>query len=512
MTTCFLSGVQPMRTELEIAISPGLPSVEIVGLADPSIREAKNRVRNAIRNSGFVFPNSRVTVSLLPAYVHKSGSSVDLPLALGILAASGQLPMGKKSLFAYGELSLDGRVLGVPGGILRILQGEGFSHIIGPVSHMSEIQLIRLPVFCAETLRDAVEFLICGKRAEAERGAFTHANQPDFESQDGESTPDYSSLKGQERARRGILIAAAGYHSILFSGSPGCGKTTSAEILHGLLPPLSDTERVEVLARKSLTSPLCQRDIQTRLRPFRRLDPSCSSVSIMGGGKPFSPGALALSRHGVLFLDELPEFSRNVLECIRLALDGKRILASGDEGGDDSFGGFLLVGAMNPCRCGNLLESDNSCACTDIQRSQYRNRISGALYDRFDMAVDMFRTDPNALRGRQPSSRRESASLRARVFECWQLQYARNRNCGLPLLRNGEITDGIEFAEIFRISDKVLAYASDISCKMSLSVRGYFFLLRVARTIGDLEDSSDLREEHLLEATCFRRKNSRHGG
>lgn len=510
VSTCFLSGLQPVRTELEITIIPGLPSVEIVGLVDSSVRESKNRVKSAIKNTGFLFPNGRITVSLIPAYIHKSGTCVDLPLALGILLASGQIRNQKESLFAYGELALNGRVKEVPGGILRLLDAKEFSCIIAPDSHAVEIKLSCVRAYAAGTLRDAVAFL---EQTKKDMGTF-HRDEAllDYEwgvsKESREPMVDFSFLRGQEKTRRAILIAAAGFHSILFSGQPGCGKTTAARILHGLLPPMSKREQLEVMAVRSLSAVLRAEDMGNRIRPFRYVTSSCKCAGLKGGGNPFFPGELILSRHGVLFFDELPEFSSHVLECIRQMMDEKHISeAPLYENQSRSFSpDFLFAASMNPCRCGNLLESNRSCICSETQKSRYVNRISGAVYDRIDMVIEMTRTQKTAIREIHNKRDSETQKLRLRIKECWEIQYQRSKRAGLSPVRNGELEDGLLYREVFHIPEKVMDYATEVSDRLRLSVRSHLFLLRVARTVGDLESAADMTKDHILEAVCFRKK------
>ena len=499
INTCFLSGVHADFTELEVSISPGLPSFDIVGLADSTIKESRERVRSAIRSSGFEFPKGRITVSLIPAYIHKSGTSVDLPLAIGILKASGQLQLNKGPVFLYGELSLDGSITTVPGGILRLLSVKEKMIIIIPTEHIREAGMLGIPVYGAETLNDAVSFLNGNKNISKQESLL-----PAFEEIDDEQ--DFSILKGQEKAKRAILIAACGFHNILFMGSPGCGKTTAAHILHGILPPLSSDEKRDVLSMKGIAETLTTEDFITQKRPFRYVSRLTTSSALFGGGRDFLPGEISMSRHGILFLDEMAEFPAKVLQLLHQPLEEKKIdfIRYGETISIPAE--FLLVGAMNPCRCGNMLEDDHICVCSPMQKKQYQNHISGAVYDRIDLFCEMRRIDPEVLRfcfSRE--TKKESPALRKKVKDCWDFQSFRCKKMNLPLKRNGE-TENIPVKEAFNIPESVISCAIEASKKLGLSVRGYFLLLRVARTIADMQEQETLEKQHILEALNFRRK------
>ena len=499
INTCFLSGIHADFTELEVSISPGLPAFDIVGLADSTIKESRERVRNAIRNSGFEFPRGRITVSLIPAYIHKSGTSVDLPLAVGILEASGQLKKIGKSVFLYGELSLDGTITPVPGGMLRLLSAKENMRIVIPKEQIREAGMLGMQAFGAETLKDAVSFLNGNKNIDMQESflpAFAETNDE----------PDFSCLKGQEKAKRAISIAACGFHNILFTGSPGCGKTTAAHILHGILPPLSSTEKRDFLSIKGIAEPLTAEDFAAQERPFRYVSRLTTVSALFGGGREFLPGEVSMSRHGVLFLDEMAEFPTKVLQLLHQPLEEKKIdfIRYGETISIPA--DFLLVGAMNPCRCGNMMEEHHTCICSPVQRKQYQNRISGAVYDRIDLFCEMRRIDPEILRlcfSRE--TKKESPALRKQVKACWDYQLFRCKRLQLPEKRNGE-TENIPVKEAFCIPEPVISCAIEASEKLGLSVRGYFLLLRVARTIADMEEQETLEKQHVLEALSFRRK------
>jgi len=504
--TSFFQGMNAELGELEISIAPGLPSVDFGGVSDASVKEVKSRVKNAIRNSGFIFPNGKITVNLLPVHTKKQEISIELPMALGILFASGQVSFlkSKGDIFSYGGLSLDGRVQSVLGAIPRLVVGQVCSHRLVPYEHSVASEVSGISAFPARTLLDAVTYLKAEK--EKKEGMLLAFEKRRIESLllEGDEYPDYTFLKGQEKAKRGLLIAASGFHNILFSGSPGSGKTTAAHILMGILPSLSELEKKEVLSRKSLFSNIEEKDIVSVKRPLRKIH------SLRQGGLSSSSlmEDMALSRHGILFLDEMNELPKNTLQALRIFLEGKEIGKNGEE---KDFGtlGSLIVGAMNPCRCGRLLESDHSCTCTEIQRRVYKNRISGALYDRMDMIVEMQRTNLHTLKNAHVDQKKESFSLRERVEECWQIQYERNKGLGFPLLRNGQMQETHLYKEAFCITDKLLLYTSEIAERLRLSTRGYSLLLRVARTIGDMEKEKDIKERHILEAVSFRKKDGK---
>lgn len=528
MSTSFLYGIEGFLAEIEVSICAGLPTFEIVGLCDPSIRESKERVRASIRYAGYEFPTGRITVGLSPAYMHKSGSSFDLPLALCILLASGQIRNSLKGrIFAYGELTLTGEVRDVPGSIPRLVctKDTDIAHIIVPARNVREAAIMEIAARGAGTLKSAVRYIEGHKEdndPDCLPGKASCACADSFISSiPGLLTPephagvlseallesiDFSLLRGQEKTGRAILLAASGFHNILLTGSPGSGKTTAARILQGIMPPLTASEKLELLKLRSASRVLLDEDLSLDQRPFRFVHHTCTSAAMAGGGTNPTPGELSLSLHGILFLDEMAEFSPRVLDLLRQPMEENSILIS-RAGMKVRFPAqFLLVGAMNPCRCGRLLEDALKCTCTELQRKQYANRISGPLMDRIDLFSELYRIDSTALlESVQGSSLHLSPLLKEQVDACWERQYRRCDEAGQPRVLNGSNRTH-QIMDFFRISQKSAEFAVQSADKLRISARGLNRMLRVSRTIADLEGEEDVMISHISEAMQFRRK------
>jgi len=522
ISTCFLYGIEGFLADIEVAISSGLPAFEIVGLCDPSIRESKERVRAAIRHSGYEFPTGRITVSLSPAYMHKSGSSFDLPLALCILLASGQIRKKNKGrLFAYGELTLTGEVHEVPGSIPRLActKGTDIVQIMIPSRTVREAALLEVTAIGVSSLLKAI-CLLEGRsmpqqeqeqeqEREAEQVKILSAAVPrDIQTESLCESVDFSLLRGQKKTGRAIFLAASGFHNILLTGSPGSGKTTAARILQGIMPPLLMSEKIELLKLRSVSGILLDEDLYKEERPFRYVHHTCTAAAMAGGGANPTPGELSLSLHGVLFLDEMSEFSPHVLDLLRQPMEENSILIS-RAGMKVRFPTqFLLVGATNPCRCGQLLEEPKSCTCNEWQRKQYMNRISGPLIDRIDLFSELYRIDKSSLlESVQGTNLHLSDNLREQVAACWQRQYERCDQAGQARVLNGS-NHTHQIMEFFRITSKAAEFGVQSSEKLRISARGLNRLLRVARTIADLEGAGDVQISHVAEALQFRQKTS----
>jgi magnesium chelatase family protein len=510
ISTCFLYGIEGFLADIEVAIFSGLPSFEIVGLCDPSIRESKERVRTAIRHAGYEFPTGRITVGLSPAYMHKSGSSFDLPLALCILMASGQIKaIFKGRLFAYGELTLTGEVREVPGSIPRLTcaQGTDIDLIIVPRRNLREASILDVKAVGVSSLKGAIlhvsgECPLDEPEEEMNQNCVPVDNLPESSNE----TIDFSLLRGQVKTGRAILIAASGFHNILLTGSPGSGKTTAARVLQGIMPPLTPSEKLELLKLRSVSGILQDEDLCLNQRPFRYVHHTCTPAAMAGGGTNPTPGELSLSLHGVLFLDEMAEFSPHVLDLMRQPLEENSIIIS-RAGIKIRFPThFLLVGATNPCRCGNFLENSKLCTCNEWQRKQYLNRISGPLMDRIDLFSELYRIDKDALlESVQGKNLHLSDSIRERVSECWARQYQRCDEMLMSRSLNGSNRTR-EIMEVFRITQKSVDFAVQSSEKLMISARGINRILRVARTIADLEGEKDVSTQHVLEALQFRHR------
>jgi magnesium chelatase family protein len=515
ISTCFLTGIEGIPADIEVSISAGLPAFEIVGLCDLSIRESKERIRSVIRHAGYDFPTGRITAGFSPAYIHKSGSSFDLPLALCVLLASGQIHTSiKGQILAFGELTLTGKIRNVPGSIPRLCcaRDSDIKEILVPLSAVREARLLNLRVTGVPDLKSAIQYLegrIPDRNsADAWVSAEDDIGDGKIPGIPAEEPLDFSLLKGQEKTGRAILLSAAGFHSLLMTGSPGTGKTTAARILQDILPPLDPKEKLDILRLKSVIRILEEDDLLSDRRPFRYVHHTCTAAAMAGGGANPTPGELSLSLHGVLFLDEIAEFTGRVIDLLRQPLEEDGILIS-RAGSKVRFPTqFILVAAMNPCRCGKLLDDPKACTCSDRQRRQYMNRISGPLLDRIDLFTELGRIDTDALRESVDGTNLHmSGEMRELVAACWQRQYERCDETGQTRILNG-MNRTASLTDSFRITRQAADSAVCFADKLNLSARGLNRMLKVARTIADLEGEKDVTMDHVSEALQFRHKMS----
>lgn len=489
-----LAGMRAPVVNVEVHLANGLPGLTIVGLPDAEVREAKDRVRAALQNSGFDLPARRITINLAPADLPKESGRFDLAIALGILAASGQIPSRELDHYEFaGELSLSGQLRPVRGALAMAFAMQAAQDtprgFVLPAANADEAALVsNARIFPASTLLDVCNHFA----AHDEQGRLRrHPAQP-LAAPPG--CPDFAEVKGQQQAKRALEIAAAGNHSLLLIGPPGTGKSMLATRFPGLLPPLADDEALETAAVRSLVGEFAPH--QWRVRPFRAPHHTTSGVALVGGGAIPRPGEVSLAHHGVLFLDELPEFDRRVLEVLREPLESGTITISRAAHQADFPARFQLLAAMNPCPCGWRGHPSSKCHCTPDQVLRYQDRISGPLLDRLDMQIEVAPVPSDTMAAQ--ANGEPSAVIAARVERARQCQMLRQ---GMPNQRLG--THEIDrFCRLDPAGERVLGMAMT---HMHWSGRAYHRVLKVARTIADLESAEAITASHVAEAIQYRR-------
>lgn len=493
-------GLNAYEVWVETDVVNSLPSISIVGLPDASVNEARDRVKSAIKNSGYTFPAKKVVINLAPADLKKVGTSFDLPIAVGILIEEDVIEWEKVKEYAFiGELSLDGLIRGV-NGVLPLVLGLkelGIKNIIVPKSNVKEAALIDgINVYGAEHLTDVVNHFIETKIPHTKLDIKQYLSKVSEQ----EYLYDFKNVKGQHKAKKALEIAAAGAHNMLMIGSPGSGKTLMAKCFPSILPPLELSEALELTKIYSICGLLKEDEPLMVKRPYRPVHHTASANGIIGGGTTPKPGEITLAHRGVLFLDEMVEFPRQVLEVLRQPLEDGEIVISRAKHSIKYPAKFMLLGAMNPCPCGYLGDKEKQCTCSDFQISRYLAKLSGPLLDRIDLQVDVPRLTPKELLNID-SEEEDSQTIRKRVVKARQIQIERYKNDGI--LTNSELTSELikKYCKLDKSSEDILKMAI---VKYQLSGRRYDRILKLARTIADLDNSGDIKQIHLMQALQYR--------
>lgn len=504
INTCVLQGLDGCVVEVETDLARGIPVFNIVGLPDASIKESKERVRAAIKNSGYDFPLSRITINLAPANLKKEGSQIDLAIAMGILKSSGVIAEDNmENTIFLGELSLDGKLNKIQGALPMVISMRelNIKRCIIPYENKDECSVIEgIDMIPVHSLSQVVDYL----NSELHIAPYEKEVYNTDDSRD--SSLDFADIKGQAGLKRALEVAAAGFHNVLIIGPPGAGKTMAARRLPSIMPKLTFEESIEVTKIYSVSGLLPSNSL-IKERPFRAPHHTSSSVSLIGGGRVPKPGEVSLSHNGILFLDELPEFQKNVLEVLRQPLEDGFVTISRAKASYSFPSKFMFIASMNPCPCGYLGDPFHGCTCTQGNIDRYLGKISNPLLDRIDIHIEVSPVQYEDLKGE--TEEESSASIRKRVNQARDIQL--NRYKEMKIFSDSEISnkDIEKYCRLNKSSEKIMSEAFK---KYKFSGRIYNKLLKVSRSIADLEGEENIKERHILEAIRYRTLDNKYWG